>query len=251
MKTKTITTIAFFLLPALFLTNNIHAQRKAIIINGGKDIEVYSDKHGDDDFHHPYNCKERKPMPPTRWSLRVGFGMPSDINTDYFTDDPEYFNYRAGSLSKYYGPYTGPVKSTGSLSVGGEYLITRWFAVGADLSTDMLYCSMYDSLTDQKTGTHRGVSLSFIPMLRFYYMNRPKVRLYGSFGLGAVAYFGYNLNNGNRINGNKIYYSGNFVELAGQYTPIGVEFGRRIYGFAEAGLGTIYSGVRAGVGIKL
>jgi len=224
MRTKPlIATVAALLLAALLFPSDALAQRR----------------------------KPRKFMPSSRWSVRVALGMPSDVNTDYFTGDFDYYHYGNGSLDRYYGPYTGPVKSTGALSVAGEYLIARWFAIEANLSTDMLYCSRFDPLNNQKTETRHGVSIAFVPMLRFYYLNRPKVRLYGGFGLGAVAYLGYNLNNQNRISGNRIYYSGNFVEVAGQYVPIGVEFGRKIYGFAECGTGTLYSGVRAGVGIKL
>lgn len=247
MKKPTVIAAGIVALFALSFSDNAYAQSRTVVINSRDGVpEVYVD-----DFRYPPRHKERKPIPHERWAVRVGIGMPSDINTDYFTYDSEYFNYTANSLSKYYGPYTGPLYSTGSLSVGGEYLIARWFAIGADLATDMLYCKMYDSLTGRNTDTHHGVSLSFTPMLRFYYLNRPKVRLYGSFGLGVVAYFGYNLTDGTQVKGNTIYYSGDFVELSGQYIPIGVEFGRRVYGFAEAGVGTIYSGIRAGAGIKL
>ena len=51
------------------------------------------------------------------------------------------------------------------------------------------------------------------------------------------------------------YYSGfdnmeENVRFDVQFTPLGIEYGRKLFGFAEAGLGTAFSWVRGGIGYR-
>ena len=40
------------------------------------------------------------------------------------------------------------------------------------------------------------------------------------------------------------------VRASAQINPVGIEIGRKLFGFCEAGFGTMYSGAMAGIGYR-
>ena len=196
-----------------------------------------------------YCCDDRSSAP-GRWSVRFGAGMSSPFTLDMFLCGPSASETGLG-LSGYYGDYHGPTRSSGVYSIGGEYLLARWFAVAADVSVEALWHDLYDGITDMKTGRSTGVAVSAVAQAKFLYANRPAFRLYGYLGLGFVSYSGFDaLETVYRDDYGNVRFGGDTFRLAGQFVPIGVEFGRRFFGFAEAGLGSMFCGFRAGFGYR-
>lgn len=78
---------------------------------------------------------------------------------------------------------------------------------------------------------------------------RSPVRLYGKLGFGAVKYFGFDRRNFDSVDGDVEFYDNSFTPGI-QFAPFGIELGRKIFGFAEIGVGTLYRGISAGLGYK-
>ena len=94
-------------------------------------------------------------------------------------------------------------------------------------------------IVDKDTRAVKSVSyLTFIPLTaigRCNYLNRPAVKLYGTLEAGAMFAGG----------------SGDFsVVPCFQLNPFGVEFGRKLFGVFELGIGMNYTGARAGIGYR-
>ena len=88
-----------------------------------------------------------------------------------------------------------------------------------------------------------------MPQVRFNYLNRPKFRLYGAASLGFITYFGNYPDTGNSYA--EIYgASDNSVEFAWQLSPLGCEYGKNVFYFAELGIGYLYTIARIGIGYR-
>lgn len=192
----------------------------------------------------------RTALPSERWSVRFGAGKSSEINVSYFigrrTDDK-----MGEGLSAYFGGYLGNTYSSGCYSIGAEYYVARWFAVSADISVEALWRDIHDSFTGMKTGASRGVALAVVPQAKFIYLHRPLVRVYSYIGIGAVQCFGFESMERRYVDENGSHVApGQTLRLTCQICPLGVEIGRRFFGFLECGTGSVFTGVRAGAGYK-
>lgn len=192
----------------------------------------------------------RLKLPDERWSVRIGAGTPSAFAPTNFVRRPS--SYKLGEvISAYYRNYYGPAYDSGSYNIGAEYYFARWFSLTADLCAEGLWMDSFDRHTDIKTGTETGIALSLMPQAKFVYLHRPMVRLYSGIGIGATGYIGFDSKRRQSIdeNGQHISYS-NAVTMTIQITAFGIEVGRKFFGFAEIGTGSLYSGIRAGAGYK-
>ena len=187
-----------------------------------------------------------------RLSVRGGMAVPSYTMAS-FAEGQDYLRswpMETGTpISEIYADYNGPTYSTGAFCLGAEYMVARWFAVSADLSVTPVWHDLYSSITEQKTGTRSGVAFCLVPQAKFVFLNRPWVRLYGKFGIGVVKYFGFDMRNKKSFNFD-VVYSDNSFNAGFQWVPLGIEVGRKFFGYAEAGVGTLYRGISAGVGYK-
>lgn len=120
-------------------------------------------------------------------------------------------------------------------SFDAMYSITPRWSVG--LTTG--YAGSIWNVVDKDTkAVHSSTLHTFVPVNavgRFNYLNKPKVKLYGSLEAGAILSFG----------GGSFDVTPNF-----QVNPIGVEWGKRFFGMAELGVGMTYFGGRLGVGYR-
>jgi len=136
-----------------------------------------------------------------------------------------------------YSDTFGRIKTCGNITGSLDIIFTKRIALSVDLGATILWKDQYDGITNQATGvTKVGAAVHLIPQFRFYYLNKPVVRLYGSAGVGLTTYFG------------EEFYD--YFAAAGQFSPFGIELGRKLFGFAECGVGTAYSGIRGGIGYK-
>lgn len=81
----------------------------------------------------------------------------------------------------------------------------------------------------------RGVSVTILPNIYWYWANYPKCRFYSGFGLGI----------------NMATYDGkSLANPAVQFTPIGFTAGKKFFFFAEYSFGTLCLGGKAGFGYR-
>lgn len=133
-----------------------------------------------------------------------------------------------------YESYGGPRRMLGLLSA--EYSINRskrfTFAVGGYVN---YIWNRVNNYAGRRTGTEIGLSLHVIPTARYKYVSKPAFSAYGSIGLGAMVGC----------------EDGEFFALPTfQIIPIGITFGRKVYGFAEYGAGFTYLGGSVGIGYR-
>ena len=188
-----------------------------------------------------------------RWSVRASVAMPSHTASTFaegtWWGDNHRSYGRGVSLSDIYADYNGVTRSSGALCLGADYVFARWFALSADLSATVVWHDVCDGVSGHKTGTKSGVVLCLMPQAKFIYLNRPTVRLYGKLGLGVVKYFGFDRRNWDSVDGDVQFYDNSFTPGI-QSAPFGIELGRKFFGFAEIGVGTLYRGISAGLGYK-
>lgn len=186
-----------------------------------------------------------------RWSIRAGAGISSVNNLSNFVGRRVPVALGLG-LSDYYGDWRGPTISSGAYSIGAEYLFSRWFSLSFDVSLEHFRRDVHDGASGKIAGKSSGTAVTLMPQAKFIYLNRPAVRLYGYVGAGLVKYFGFEVHDslyGNRYVAGEATV-GNSICPAAQVVPIGVEAGRRFFGFAEVGSGYMFTGLRAGFGYR-
>lgn len=180
-----------------------------------------------------------------KMQLRLGVGMSSYLVSDNFSPFSSSDNF----LEWYYRDYRGAISSSGSYAIGFQYNLTRTFSLGVDASAEMLWYDLYDSINKSKVGSATGTALIFMPQIRLNYVNRPKFRLYSSFGLGLIAYCGdYSDTRGSYAEDYGTFDGS--VERAWQLSLLGFEMGQTFFAFMEAGIGHLYSGLRGGIGYR-
>ncbi len=195
-----------------------------------------------------HSCPSRDFWKAERLSVHGGLATPS-YTAAYFAEGSLWDGFdswydSSKRLSDIYADYNGLTRSSGAFVLGADYMFARWFSISADLSASFVWHDAYDGVSREWKGTKTGAVLCFIPQARLIFLNRPSVRLYGKFGLGVAAYLGFDCWVGDWND------DGSTVAPAFQYVPFGIEVGKKIFGFAEFGVGTTYSGIFAGVGYK-
>lgn len=154
----------------------------------------------------------------------------SDGWYDYMIDPA--FHYL--NPDRLYRDYEGTRRMIGLFSA--EYSINYrkrfTFAVGAYLSSAWNKVYQYDGT---RKGADVGFGLTIMPAARFKYVNREAFSMYGSAGLGIMAGF---------------FDDEAYIYPTFQLVPLGLTFGRKVYGFAEFGLGTLYIGANIGAGFR-
>lgn len=159
----------------------------------------------------------------------------------YFTRS-SYSDMTYGSMASIYGDYYGAISTAGTLIAGVDFKLNRVVAVTVDLGVNVMWRSSFSGVSQQKTGTDTGVAVYLLPMAKLYYIDRNFFRMYGTAGLGVGIYFGYPTNSYDTFRDR--------MKCEVQFVPIGIEFGRKFFGFAELGAGTIFVGAHAGIGYK-
>lgn len=184
-------------------------------------------------------------------SVRLGIGMPG-AGHEYFVEGRGSYTY---GLAGIYGDYYGPVTTSGTITADISFRVSNWFAVGADLGYAHYGNTLYSGITSQPKKKRSGSALYAIPTIRFIYLDKRGVRLYSALGLGVGKYLGFD----NLVYSYSITYEGGVtrtytddrtLKLEGQATLFGVEWGKSFFAFGEVGAGTMFTGLRGGVGYR-
>lgn len=168
-----------------------------------------------------------------RISVRIGAGLPGS-GIEYFTNGSNQITY---GLEAIYGDYTGDLKATPAISAEIYYIHNELFRFGVDLVYGSYSSQTFSGITDQVKENRSGQSFIVLPTAAINYYHKNSLKLYLALGAGVGYYAGFdNMQNNLAFNV--------------QFTPIGIEYGRKAFVFAEAGLGTAVNWVRGGVGYR-
>ena len=187
-------------------------------------------------------------------SVSVGIGGRPQIATNYLTGNWHYYDvdYNWSTLSGIYRDYRGPIMSTGTVSASATMKLGKKGEAGVDLAFAHLWYDSFNGITDKCTGRTTGAALYLLPCIRFYYLQKPKVRIYMGLEAGVGKYFGFSRLKGWRTNydGAK-YWEDESFKFEAQFVPFGMEIGNdRWFGLIELGGGSLYCGMKLGVGYR-
>ena len=168
---------------------------------------------------------------PIGLALADGFGTHHDV-------DPWYWNSRDR-----FRDYRGTGYSIGVFTVQYNWNFNGKRAIGLNVGLDPVFGYVYDGLTDERKGLQKSFGIAIYPEYRRTWNPDGKVKVYLalSAGLGIGCYY----------NCKRDYDPGrwSYVPIL-QFTPVGLHFGGKVFGFAEITTGTYIYGGRAGIGYK-
>lgn len=123
--------------------------------------------------------------------------------------------------------YEGPGRFTGGIGLSYGYRVARWFETGVSLTYAGYFQNLYNSSDGSIASRARTHYVTLMPYARFSWLNSRTVRLYSSLHLGVQwgsqqSYFD---------SADKSFF------LAAQFSPFGIRVGRRLFGYAELGIG--------------
>ncbi|MCQ2154783.1 MAG: hypothetical protein MJY55_03080 [Bacteroidales bacterium] len=180
-------------------------------------------------------------------SVRVGLGGSPVAAQNYYKAKNSYNEY---PLSTYYGDYYGPAYTSGVVNVGVDLRILKWLGLGIDINVTPIWHDKYHK-DDSRIGRETGVALTILPMAKFYYFRRPIIMLYGRAGMGFGKYFNYpSLTYSYRDNSGARHFVDESYKFEVQCVPFGFELGKKVFWFAELGVGTVYIGGQTGIGYR-
>lgn len=173
-----------------------------------------------------------------------------ELNYSYFTADGMIGNFYSEFLVKMPPDDENSLfihnhKSLGAIFLTYRYNVIKRFSVGLSCGLDITNAEI---INKYKTvfGESKKIYITPAVELKFIYIDKKIVRLYGFLGVGySFAFYKNHFNPG--MPTNKV---GDLIEnhLNGQLTPLGIRLGKKFGGFLEIGLG--YKGL-LNVGISL
>lgn len=152
----------------------------------------------------------------------------SDYIVPYWYRHPE-----DGPIQYIYKDYSGDIMTTSAMGADFTWSPRRWYTLCGTVGLNHLWHHDYEAMDDSVIATGRAAVLSVLGGLQANMVNHRCFRLYTSLQIGIGASFGF---------------TDSPVTAEIQLAPLGMEIGRSWFGFAEAGYGTLYSGLRFGVG---
>lgn len=169
-----------------------------------------------------------------RHGFKVGVAGVPVIEGLMFGRFGEKFPIPSDNPSYIYSDYEGPRYMLGHLTAEYSYNCSRKFTLAAVAYMSGMWKNVYDYKGNRR-GRESSVSVHILPTARFKYLDRPACTLYGSVGIGAWM----------------SYDDNEFMAMPSvQVVPLGVTFGRKLYGFAESGFGMAFIGWSVGVGYR-
>lgn len=169
----------------------------------------------------------------SRISIRLGAGLPG-AGAEYFTQG---LIPTSVGLSDLYGDYVSDLSASPAISIEAYYIHNQWFRFGLDFIYNSYSNQILSGITDQPVRDRNGQSFIVLPTASVNYFQKGALLLYMGLGFGVGYYSGFD-NMNSKLNFNV------------QFTPFGIEYGRDVFCFAEANLGTAVNWVRGGVGFR-
>ena len=134
--------------------------------------------------------------------------------------------------SPYYVPriIDGPTYTTGAINLSYAYRFRRWFDLGLLLSYNCEYKRQFSALSGDYLHRKYQHNITFMPTVRFTWLNRKWVRMYSSIGMGVTIQT-QNISGPEKLSDNSIY------GFACHCSYLGITVGKSLFGFAELGCG--------------
>lgn len=171
---------------------------------------------------------------PFRYEFRLGWsGYPT--NDDMQFSDYEDHYWGDTSISDIFSSYDGPTYMTGNIMAEVDLHFRKWFTLSVGVAANGIWKDVYDAQTEKLTGRESGITMTLIPQARFTWARKGMMSFYSSVGIGLK---------GGRFDGYSDLY------LAAQCSPFGFTIGKKLFGFAEVGFGSIYTGGMIGIGYR-
>lgn len=175
---------------------------------------------------------------PFRFEVRAGWGgfpLVDHLSYTYRGFWREKATPKKASLSSLYGNHEGALYMTGPISAEFNFILKRWFTLSLGVSYNGIFSNNYDNYDNSIVSRDYGYVITALPQARFTYFNKPVVKLYSAFGVGLSV---------------GSYQSETGIGVAIQAVPIGIMVGRKVFGFCELGVGSLYMGGMAGIGFR-
>ena len=171
---------------------------------------------------------------PFRHEIRLGWcGYPS-IDAMNFTGYGNLGHYEYTPVQDIFMSDFGKTYMTGNIVAEIDFHIRKWFTFAVSAAVNPIW-----KPATEVSQREAGYVLTLMPHARFYWVNREMVRMYSSLGVGVTA---------GQMKGTYDTISESY--LSAQLVPIGITVGRKSFGFAEVGYGSVYIGGMIGVGYR-
>ena len=165
-------------------------------------------------------------------ALRLGWSMSPVTTASHFGEESAR---HLRELQYLYKDYHTDVCSTGNFNLAFDMEFNEWLTGSIYLAYAGFDTDRFDGHTGEKTGEIKGQAFFIVPHVRFTYYNTEHFRAYGTLGAGYCRYAGFENRSGSGVI---------------QFNPAGVEYGRKLFCYAELGFGTMFFGGHIGVGYK-
>lgn len=177
----------------------------------------------------------------TRHSFSFGVGLVSEnkqLENDFFTEGT------FGDLYNVLRYSYGDLVTTGSLNLGYTYYANRHVAFGLSASFQHDRRLIYRVGREQQIGDTKQVFAYLTPRIIFFWHTSYPFRFYSAAAVSAGrSWRSFSLQDGG--------FSKNEYRLFPQLTPLGVQAGKRIYGFGEINIGGRTGYLNLGIGYRI
>lgn len=182
----------------------------------------------------PLNARERQTWNDQTYKYEVTVGIAPILYENAY--DHLISNAGFSSLDQMYAPQNGSVYTAGGYSVEFGLAFRKWFTLGFNLSSSGIWHDSFDNIT-KRSNRISGAQVSVMPVAKLSWLNGRTLKMYSSFSAGG----GFTVYNGKT----SPHYSLYFV-------PVGMQFGGKIYGITEWGIGrnANMQAVKLGIGMK-
>lgn len=182
-----------------------------------------------------------------RYEISVGGGVYPGRAAFGYNTYSGYLFYPVGIGNIYEASrYYEKERTSGSWTAAFTFNFTKVMALGASLSYEGGWSGLYRRSDGTKVTGCADNYISPLLTLRVSWLNRPLVRMYSSVGGGVAV----NLTREATLEEGKRLPVESDVTFSFQVTPIGISVGRKLFGFAEAGIGHQYVGGFFGIGYR-
>lgn len=192
---------------------------------------------------HSFSCKAQDWMG-NRLEFRAG--VSSAPTLDRIAESLSIFRSKRAvreplyTIESLYDEYRGESYSSPAFGVMAGVNVMDWVTLSLRGDLVNIYTPYFNPLTDEQTRILREYVVYVMGDLRLSYVQMERFRVYSSFTWGV------------QFNNTTHLYDRPQGSMVMQLTPVGVTFaGDTFFFFTELGVGSVYCGVGAGVGIRL
>lgn len=173
-------------------------------------------------------AKGERFVPGHKHEMRLGWsGVPTVPLFSTINHDVSFSN----NLDDLFNNYSGDKYCTGNITAEYSYVINRTVTFSVGLSYSGIFYKEYNPY-GVLVGNRSEALLALMPQCRVYWFRKPVCNMYSGFSLGIALFDGE-------------------LGVIPQINPVGIELGRKVYGFGEVyGFGLHYLGGAIGVGYR-